>query len=79
MLCYTSDPLETAIEVTGPIKAVIYAATDCTDTDWTAKLVDVSPTGYAMNLCDGILRARFRESLTNPTLLKPGSVYAYHN
>lgn len=77
VLCYTSDPLETDLEVTGPIKAVIYAATDCTDTDWTAKLVDVSPSGYAMNLCDGILRARFRESLTTPTLLKPGDVYAY--
>ena len=36
VLCYTSDPLETALEVTGPIKAVIYAATDCADTDWTA-------------------------------------------
>ncbi len=77
VLCSPATPLKQLWEVTGPIKAVIYAATDCTDTDWTAKLVDVSPTGYAMNLCDGILRARFRESLTNPTPLTPGSVYAY--
>ncbi len=77
VLCYTTAPLDADLEVTGPIKAVLYAATDGPDTDWTAKLVDVSPTGYAMNLCDGIIRARYRESLTNPALLEPGSVYEY--
>ena len=77
VLCYTSAPLEADMEVTGPIKAVLYAATDSPDTDWTAKLVDVSPTGYAKNLCDGILRARYRESLTNPTLLEPNRIYEY--
>ena len=77
VLCYTSDPLEADIEVTGPVKAVIYASTDAPDTDWTAKLVDVSPTGYAKNLCDGIIRARYRESLSEPTLLEPGTVYEY--
>jgi putative CocE/NonD family hydrolase len=56
---------------------VLYAATDAPDTDWTAKLVDVSPTGYAMNLCDGILRARYRESFTSPTLLERNKIYEY--
>ena len=46
-------------------------------TDWTAKLVDVSPTGYAMNLCDGILRARYRHGQDQPSLLEPGAVEAY--
>jgi putative CocE/NonD family hydrolase len=77
VLCYTSEPLEADVEVTGPIKVVLYAATNAPDTDWTAKLVDVSPTGYAMNLCDGIIRARYRESFTNPTLLEPDKVYEY--
>ena len=77
VLCYTSSPMEADTEVTGPIKAVVYAATDGADTDWTAKLVDVSPTGYAMNLCDGIIRARYRESRTDPTLLQPNQVYEY--
>ena len=77
VLCYTSPPLEADLEVTGPIKLVLYAATDGTDTDWTAKLVDVSPSGYAMNLCDGIIRARFRESFSDPTLLEPNKVYEY--
>jgi uncharacterized protein len=77
VLCYTSDPLDADLEVTGPIKVVLHAATDGRDTDWTAKLVDVSPTGYAMNLCDGILRARYREGFGSPRLLEPGKVYPY--
>jgi putative CocE/NonD family hydrolase len=77
VLCYTTEPMAEDMEVTGPIKVVLYAATDGLDTDWTAKLVDVSPTGYAMNLCDGIIRARYRESFTDPTLLEPNTVYEY--
>lgn len=77
VLCYTSDPLERDLEVTGPVKLVLYAATDAPDTDWTGKLVAVSPTGYAANLCDGILRARYRDSFTQPTLLESGEVYQY--
>ena len=77
VLCFTSAPLEADMEVTGPIRVRLFAATDGLDTDWTAKLVDVSPTGYAMNLCDGIIRARFRESFSNPTLLEPNKVYEY--
>ena len=77
VLCYTSAPLDADLEVTGPIEVVLYVATDCRDTDWTAKLVDVSPTGYARNLCDGIIRGRCRESFTDPTLLDPGKIYEY--
>jgi uncharacterized protein len=77
VLVYTSDPFEEDMEVTGPIKVVLYAATDGPDTDWTAKLVDVSPTGYAMNLCDGIFRARYRESRSDAQLLEPNRVYEY--
>ena len=77
VLCYTSAPLEEDMEVTGPISVVLHATTDGRDTDWTAKLVDVSPSGYAMNLCDGIRRARYRESMTEPTLLEPNRAYEY--
>ncbi len=77
VLCYTSEALETDMEVTGPIQVVLYAATDGPDTDWTAKLVDVAPSGYAKNLCDGILRARYRESTADPSLLEPGKIYEY--
>jgi hypothetical protein len=77
VLCYTSEPLAEDLEITGPIQVVLYAATDGRDTDWTAKLVDVSPTGYAKNLCDGIIRARYRESLSATKLLEPGTIYQY--
>jgi hypothetical protein len=69
--------MEEDLEVTGPIKLVLFAATDGRDTDWTGKLVDVYPDGYAMNLTDSILRARFREDIRNPSLLEPGKVYEY--
>ncbi|MCY4109431.1 MAG: CocE/NonD family hydrolase [Chloroflexi bacterium] len=77
VLCYTSEPLEREVEVTGPIKLTLFAESDARDTDWTGKLVDVRPDGYALNLCDGILRARFRDDPANPTLLDPGKVYEY--
>ncbi len=77
VLCYTSDELEEDLEVVGPIKLVLHAMTDGLDTDWTAKLVDVAPSGYAMILCDGIIRARYRNGLGDPSLLTPNEVYAY--
>jgi uncharacterized protein len=77
VLVYTSAPLEEPIEVTGPVKVVLYAASSAPDTDFTAKLDDVAPCGYARNLCDGIVRARFRDSIREETLLTPGEVYEY--
>jgi putative CocE/NonD family hydrolase len=77
VLVYTSEPLTEAMEVTGPVKVILYAASTAPDTDWMAKLVDVAPDGTAYNLCDGILRARYRESFTDPTLIEPGEVYRY--
>ena len=77
VLCFTSPPLEDAVEVTGPIRVILYAQSDAPDTDWTAKLVDVRPDGCALNLCDFILRARYRESFTQPSLIDPATVYEY--
>jgi len=78
VLVYTTSILETATEVTGPITLVLYAATSAPDTDFTAKLVDVFPDGRAINLCEGIIRARFRASIYQPSqLLTPGEVYEY--
>ena len=77
VLVYTTPPLEKEMEVTGPISAVLWAASTAPDTDFTVKLVDVHPCGKAINLCDGIIRARFRESLETPSLIKPDEVYRY--
>ena len=74
VLVYTSEPVTAPLEVTGPLTVTLYAASDAPDTDFTAKLVDVRPDGYAQNLADGIVRARYRESRTAPTPLTPGEV-----
>jgi hypothetical protein len=75
VLTYSTAPLAADIEVTGPIKVVLYASSNAPDTDFTAKLVDVFPDGLARNLTDGILRVRYRESLDAPKLMMPGEVY----
>ena len=77
VLVYTSALLEEDLEVTGPVVAKIYASTDAKDTDFTAKLVDVHPNGYAVNLCDGIIRGRYRESTSTQRLLEQGTVYEF--
>src|SRR5687768_6929256 len=78
VLVYTTPPLDEALEVTGPIKLTLLAATDGPDTDWTAKLVDVHPDGRAFNLTEGVIRARFRKSFYRPPeLLTPGEVFEY--
>ena len=77
VLVYTSAPLERELELTGPITAQLFAASSAVDTDFTAKLVDVAPDGYARNLQDGIVRARYRTSARRPALITPGQVYEY--
>jgi uncharacterized protein len=47
------------------------------DTDWTAKLVDVFPDGHAINLNNGIIRARYRDSLEHTSPITPGEIYKY--
>jgi putative CocE/NonD family hydrolase len=75
ILVYTSEVLNREIEVTGPLRVVLHASSDAVDTDFTAKLIDVYPDGRSFNVADGILRARYRESLSKPKLLERGKVY----
>jgi hypothetical protein len=81
VLTFQTTRLENDLEVTGKIRAELWVSSDVTDTDFTAKLIDVYPpskdypTGYAMNLEDGILRMRFRNSREREDLMKPGTVY----
>jgi putative CocE/NonD family hydrolase len=75
VLVYTSPPLRENLEVTGRVRTWLYVSTTAPDTDFTAKLVDVSPDGHARNLCDGILRLRYREGLNTPKPAKPGQIY----
>lgn len=78
VLVFDTPKLKKSMEVTGPIKVTLFAKTDVKDTDFTAKLVDVHPNGKAVQLNDGIQRARFRASLSDPKPVKPGKVYKYN-
>jgi putative CocE/NonD family hydrolase len=75
VLVYSTPVLEQAVEVTGPIELCLFVASSARDTDFTGKLVDVYPDGRAIILTEGILRARYRNSSTEPELLEPGAVY----
>ena len=77
VLVYSTPPLQREVEVTGPVTVKLFAVTSAKDTDFTAKLVDVCEDGCARNLTDGIIRARYRDSMSSPTLLEPGEVYEY--
>lgn len=75
VLVYSTDPLERDVEVTGPISLTLHASSSARDTDFTGTLVDVYPDGKAIIICEGLLRARFRESIEHPSLLDPDKVY----
>ena len=75
VLVYTGETLAQEVEVTGAVRAVLWVSTSAPDTDFTAKLVDVHPDGRAMNLCDGMLRLRYRGGLERAVLAKAGEVY----
>ena len=79
VLVFTGPVLTEAVEVTGPITMTLFAESSARDTDWTAKLVDVHPDGYAQNLQDGIVRARYRGGTkARASFIEPGRVYEYH-
>ena len=77
VLVFSTPPLEADTEVTGFISVELYAATSAPDTDFTAMLVDVDPSGYARFLTDGIVRARYRDTTARAEEVAPGKVYKY--
>ncbi len=77
VLCFTSGPLPTDLEGTGWVSARLWARAEGPDADWWVKLVDVHPDGRAINLTDGVIRARYRDSLERTSPIVPGEVYEY--
>ena len=81
VVVFQTPVLEQDIQVAGPIVARLYVSSSATDTDFTAKLVDVYPPstdfpgGFEMNITDGILRTRYRERTDRQVMMKPGTVY----
>ena len=77
VLVYTTGTMAEDTEVTGPVRVRLYAASSAPDTDFMAKLLDVWPSGYAQRLCDGMVRARFRDGMERPSPIEPGRAYSY--
>ena len=83
VVVFQTEPLEEDVEVVGPITVMLYAASTAVDTDFTAKLIDVYPpsqdfpSGFDMNLTDGIIRARYRNSPEEQEFMMPGDVYEF--
>jgi uncharacterized protein len=89
VLVFQSPPLAADLEVTGPLTVRLWASSSALDTDFTAKLIDVHPAnpdypgdavaspGFAQNISDSILRARYRTSRERAELLEPGQVYPF--
>jgi putative CocE/NonD family hydrolase len=75
VLVYSTAPLAQNLEVTGPVTATLFVKSSAVDTDFTAKLVDVSPDGFAQDLTEGILRMRYRDSQEHASLMNPGQIY----
>ena len=81
VLVFQTEPLAQALAVAGPVTVLLHISSDCPDTDFTAKLIDVYPPsadypqGYALNLTDGIFRCRFHETWDEARPLAPGKVY----
>ncbi|MEM9682447.1 MAG: CocE/NonD family hydrolase [Pseudomonadota bacterium] len=81
VLVFQTEPLTEDVEMIGPIDVRLWVSSDCPDTDFTAKLVDVYPPnadyprGFAMNVTDGILRCRYRNDWSKPELMDADEVY----
>ncbi len=78
VLVYVTTPLANDTEITGPVRLELYASSSAVDTDFMAMLVDIHPTGFTQRLCDGMVRARFRDGMDRPELMEPGKVYAFN-
>ena len=77
ILVYQTPPLEQGIEIVGPVELRLWATSSAPDTDFTAKLIDVHPSGLAVNLTYGIMRASYRDGFENPTPMEPGTPYEF--
>ena len=78
VLVFTSEPLTAPLEVTGRVRAKLWASSDAPDTDFFVRLCDVYPDGRSLNICEGCLRARLRDSFSEEKLMRPGEIYSFN-
>ncbi|OGV47554.1 MAG: hypothetical protein A2017_11305 [Lentisphaerae bacterium GWF2_44_16] len=75
VLVYSSRALKKALEVTGPVRMELYVSSSAPDTDFIARLCDVYPDGRSINLCDGIIRTRFRKGFEKELMMEKEKIY----
>ncbi|GIL40830.1 CocE/NonD family hydrolase [Roseiterribacter gracilis] len=75
VLSFETAPLSQPMTMLGAAELRLFVSSDRPDTDLVVRLIDVHPSGYAMNLCHAVLRLRYRDSFTAPSLLEPGKIY----
>jgi putative CocE/NonD family hydrolase len=80
VLDFQTPPLESDVQIAGPVSVDLWISSSAIDTDFTAKLVDVAPPnkdypfGFTMNVEDRIIRVRWSQGFDKPLFLKPGEV-----
>lgn len=77
VVVYTSDVVSESVDIAGKPTMHLFASSDCLDTDWVVLLTDVAPDGSSTLLSEGIMRARYHESLEYESLLTPGETYEF--
>jgi putative CocE/NonD family hydrolase len=73
-LVYRGEKLTQPVAIAGNVRATLHVQSDCPDTDFIVKLVDLGPDGSAMLLMDGITRAMYRDPSGEPRPLTPDCV-----
>ncbi len=76
-LVFHSEPFAEAVEITGYLKFVAWLALDVPDTDFAVSLYEIKPDGTSIALAEDLKRARYRESLRQEQLVKPGVIERY--
>ena len=74
-LCYRSEILDTDLTIAGAVEVVLHIQSNCRDTDFVAKLIEVQPDGCTMLLMDGVVRAMYRNAGAEPQPLAPDQIY----
>ncbi len=76
-LVYHSDEFDADTEITGYLKLVVWIALNVPDTDLRVEVDEIRPDGSSIQLTSDLMRARYRDSLTEEKLVKPGEINRY--
>jgi putative CocE/NonD family hydrolase len=73
-LVYHTDPLPKETPLVGCPKVSLWVSIDTPDTDLEADLYEIQPDGTSISLWSDLRRLRYRESLREAKLVKPGEI-----